>query len=180
MNYSLEQFILSSDRLLFRQHIMADMDAYCAMEADPEVRRYVGGAPRSREDAERKFLNGAMQPATDRLAMWATVLKEDGRYIGRCGIYPHFKPEGGVFEGEGTLAFYIASDCWNHGYATEAGRSFVRFGFNELHLKTIVTTVQEGNSASIHILEKLGFDLASTEKGLRTFYHFALQNTNVI
>ena len=40
-------FTLESERLLFREHKPGDLDAYCAMEADPEVRRYVGGAPRT-------------------------------------------------------------------------------------------------------------------------------------
>jgi len=34
--------VLESERLLFREHEPGDLDAYCAMEADPEVRRYVG------------------------------------------------------------------------------------------------------------------------------------------
>jgi RimJ/RimL family protein N-acetyltransferase len=47
--------ILESERLLFREQERGDLEAYCAMEADPEVRRYVGGTPRTRKDAERKF-----------------------------------------------------------------------------------------------------------------------------
>lgn len=176
MNYESDQIVLSSERLLFRQHIMADMEAYCAMEADPEVRRYVGGSPRSREDAERRFMN-SLKPVSGRLSMWATVLKENGRYIGRCGVYPHFRPDGGVFEGEGALGLYIASEYWRQGFAIEAGRAFIQFGFEELHLKRIVTAVQVGNDASVHILNKLGFELESTETGARSFYHFTMQNT---
>lgn len=167
--------ILSSDRLLFRQHKMADMDAYCAMEMDAEVRRYVGGYPRTREEAGRRFMP-ALEPLTSRLHMWATVLKETGQYIGRCGIYPHFDDKGVPIANEGTLAFYIASGYWRKGYATEAGWAFIHFGFNELHLKRIVATVQAGNDASVHILKKLGFELISTEEGHRTFYHFELKN----
>src|SRR6202012_3877627 len=127
-----DQIILSSERLLFRQHQMADMDAYCAMEMDAEVRRYVGGYPRTREEAERRFMP-SLDPLTRRLHMWATVLKETGQYIGRCGIYPHFAHNGVPIPHEGTLAFYIASEYWRKGYATEAGRAFIQFGFNELH-----------------------------------------------
>jgi len=78
-----EVIVLESKRLLFRSHEAADLDAFCAMEADAEVRRYVGGAPRTREAAEQRFWERAMQPSEDRLAMWATVLKADGSYIGR-------------------------------------------------------------------------------------------------
>jgi len=35
--------ILESERLLFRNHKRGDLEIYCAIEADPELRRYVGG-----------------------------------------------------------------------------------------------------------------------------------------
>lgn len=176
MNYDKDQIILSSDRLLFRQHIMADIDAYCAMEMDADVRRYVGGQPRTREEAERRFMP-SLEPVTDGLSMWATILKETGQYIGRCGVYPHFNHDGVPIADEGTLAFYIASEYWRQGFATEAGRAFIQFGFNELHLKRIVAGVQAGNDASVHVIKKLGFELVSTEEGHRTFYNFELKNS---
>ncbi|MDO3627915.1 GNAT family N-acetyltransferase [Mucilaginibacter sp. BT774] len=175
MNYNSTSIILSSSRLLFRQHIPEDINAYCTMEMDTDVRRYVGGQPRSREDAQQRFTS-ALQPVTDRLGMWATVLKEDSQYIGRCGIYPHFNHDGSTVPEEGTLAFYIARPYWGQGFATEAGQAFIEFGFNELKLKRIVAHVQAGNEASVHILKKLGFELKSTEVAHRTFYHFQLKN----
>jgi RimJ/RimL family protein N-acetyltransferase len=162
--------VLESERLLFRDHELADLDAYCEMEADPEVRRFVGGAPRPREEAERRFRNGLHGPPGDRLRMWAAVYLPEGRYIGRCGVYPHFG-----FPGEGSLAFYLARAYWGRGLATEAGRSFVKFGFQELGLSKIVTAIQVGNDASVRVVEKLGFRLARTETGAaRSFYHFEL------
>lgn len=175
MNYKNTTTILSSDRLLFRQHIPEDIDAYCAMEMDADVRRYVGGQPRSREDAGRRFM-ATLEPIEDKLSLWATVLKGNAQYIGRCGIYPHFNGDGGTIPKEGTLAFYIAKSYWGQGYATEAGRAFIEFGFKELGLERIVAHVQAGNEASIHVLRKLGFELESTEVLNRTFYHFQLKN----
>ena len=170
------QIILTSERLIFRQHIMADMDAFSAMEQDAYVRKYVGGKPRSKEEAERRFINGPLQPVKDRLGMWATILKTENKYIGRCGLYPHFGAEGKVVEDEATLAFYIAHEYWGNGFATEAGRAFISFGFNEIKIKRIVATIQDGNNASVHVMEKLAFTLSYTEKGDRSFHHFVLQN----
>ena len=175
MDYNNTAPILSSERLLFRQHIPEDIEAYCAMEMDADIRRYLGGEPRSREDAERRFI-GALEPTKDRLRMWATILRENGQYIGRCGIYLHFNNDGSIIPDEGILAFYIARPYWNQGLATEAGRAFVEFGFKELGLKRIVAHVQAGNEASVHVLKKLGLELESTEITHRTFYHFQLKN----
>lgn len=159
---------------MFRDHEPADLDAYCAMEADPEVRRYVGGAPRPREEAEGRFRKGLGRRPDDRLAMWATVYKPEGAYIGRCGVYPHFGSHGPI-PGEGSLAYYLARAYWGRGLATEAARAFVKFGFEELRLARIVTAVQAGNDASVRVLEKLGFSLVRTEEGeLRKFLHFEI------
>jgi [ribosomal protein S5]-alanine N-acetyltransferase len=168
--------ILESERLLFRPHEPADLDAFCAMEMDPDVRRYVGGYPRSRENAENKFPCGQLQEVSGRLGVWATVLKSNGQYIGRCGLYPHINSAGAMVAGEATLSFYIARANWGQGLASEAALTFVEFGWKQLQLSRIVATVQVGNAASVRILEKLGFALIATERGQRSFFKFALHN----
>jgi ribosomal-protein-alanine N-acetyltransferase len=163
--------ILETDRLLFRDHELGDLDAYCAMEADPEVRRFVGGQPRSREAAEEKFRRVYLPPVPDRLALWATVYKPEQVYIGYCGLYGHFGPDGGLIPGEGTLGFYLARPYWNRGLATEAGRAFVDFGFRELNMTKIVAVAQIDNVTSIRVLEKLGLRCVETEVGERRSYY---------
>ena len=96
----------------------------------PEVRRYVGGAPRTREDAERKFRNVHLKPASDRLVRRATIFKPEGRYFGYCGLYPFFSPRGPA-AGEATLGFCLSRDYWGRGLASEAARIFIRFGFSQ-------------------------------------------------
>lgn len=178
MNYS-DVAILETERLLFRQHIPADVDAYSAMEQDPEVRRYVGGKPRTREEAERRFQNG-LKPVTDRLLMCATIFKPENKYVGRCGLYPHFNNDGFTIPGEASLGLYIAREYWGRGFATEAGQAFVKFGFDELDVNRIVTIVEVGNDASVHVIEKLGFTLSFKEEGRRSFYHYELKRPDVL
>lgn len=174
------QILLESERLFFRPHLITDLDDYCAMEMDINVRRYVGGHPRTRENAEQRFpVNQLEKMSTDRLALWATVLRTENVYIGRCGLYPHLGADGKTISDEAVLAFYIAFPYWHQGFATEAGKAFIQFGFGELTLRRIVTTVEKGNDASVHVLQKLGFSLANTEEGPRTFYHFTLQKNIV-
>ena len=140
------------------------------MEADPEVRRWVGGQPRTREAAEAKFRRVYLKPIRNRLGMWATVFKPENRYIGYCGVYAGSKPA------EGTLGYYLARAYWGRGLATEAARAFVDFAFQDLGLTRIISSVETGNDASKHILEKLGFHLEWHEPGdRRSFDHFALE-----
>lgn len=165
--------VLETERLRFRSHLPEDLDAFCEIEADPEVRRFVGGKPRTREAAERKFRVHLSEHA-GRLRLWAAVLKETGRYIGYCGVYPRFGHKGPI-RGEGSLGFTLSRTYWNRGLATEAARAFVDFGFRDLGLRRIVASVQAGNLASTHILEKLGFRLWRLERlNGRCFYHLEL------
>jgi len=166
--------LLETDRLLFRRHEPADIDAYCAMEMDPDVRRYVGGKPRTREEAEKRFLTG-LEAVPNNLSMWATIYKPENKYIGRCGIYPHFNKDGNPIAGEASLGLYIAKPYWGRGLATEAGHAFVEFGFDKLDVQRIVTSIQAGNDASIRVIEKLGFTLEYFEQGeYRSFYHYEI------
>jgi ribosomal-protein-alanine N-acetyltransferase len=170
-------FLLESERLLFREHQPGDLEAYCALEADPEVRRYVGGAPRAHDVAVHKFRNTLLRNSARKLALRATIFKPEGRYIGYSGLYPNFRP-GGSMPGEAVLAFCFARQYWGKGLATEAGRAFVTFGFDQLQLKRIVAVSEVGNAASIRVLEKLGFVCTETETGVRSFYKFELLKTS--
>ena len=154
--------VLETERLLFRPHQPEDLEPFCAMEADAEVRRWVGGRPRTREEAEQKVRSVYLKPVRDRLGMWATVLKAENRYIGYCGVY-----------GQGVLGYYLARPYWGRGLATEAARALVEFGFRELGLARIRASVEVGNDASRHILETLGFVHVRREPGeRRSFDHF--------
>lgn len=165
-----------TERLLFRQHTEDDRDAYCAMEADPDMPRYVGGEPRSRGEAEKRF-SFLLNAANGGLALWATIYKPASLYIGRCGIYPHFSPGGEPIAGEAALGLYIAKAWWGRGLATEAGQALVCYGFNGLHLSRIVAKVDVCNGASLRIMHKLGFELHRLEEGgSRSFHHFMLTN----
>ena len=165
--------VIETERMIFRSHEEADLEAFCALEGDPEVRRWIGGAPRTRAAAEQRFRARFLPAPLDRLALWAAVLKHDRCWIGYCGVYPHFLDTGqAVIPDEGMLGFAFARERWGRGLATEAARAFVNFGFRELRSSRIVAIVQQGNAASLRVLEKAGFREYRFEAGdPRAFHH---------
>ncbi|MGC4048057.1 MAG: GNAT family N-acetyltransferase [Armatimonas sp.] len=154
--------VLETERLLFRYHEDADLDAYCQMMAEPEFRRLSGGLPLSREEAEKSF--GYVKETIGKtMTLLATVYKPDSCYIGRCGLYPNRAEDTNeIIPGEGVLAFYIARPYWGLGLATETGHAFLRYGFEELELSRIVAGTSTSNMGSNRVLQKIGMNLVNT------------------
>ena len=144
---------LETERLLFRDHEPADLEPYVEMESDAIYR-----APQSvhpREEIVRRFEEGPLRPRD--MGLFATVFKPDGRYVGRCGLYPFRSPDGVIVPGEAFLAYYIARPYWNRGIATEASRAWIAYGFETLGLRRIEAGINAANGASQRVVEKLGF-----------------------
>jgi ribosomal-protein-alanine N-acetyltransferase len=167
--------ILETERLFFRPHEEADLDAYCEMMADPEFRRLCGGKPLFREEAEKSlhsiFIGQQDWLRPKPMGLFATIFKKESRYIGRCGVYPHRDVENLVIPGEGTLGYYLARPYWGRGLATEAGRAFVQYGFGELGLTRLVAGTDAQNVASNRVLVKLGFVWVQSGQGGGRSYH---------
>jgi len=158
---------LESTRLVFRDHEPADLEPYCEMESDQIYRAHQPVHPR--EEIERRFRERAL-PRKE-MGLLATVLKADGTYIGRTGLYPFRTEEGVIVPGEATLAFYLARPYWGRGLATEAGHAFIEHGFRDLGLTKIHAGMNAANLASVRVIEKLGFAWVRSGGDTRTQWH---------
>ena len=87
-----------------------------------------------------------------------------GELVGDCSL--HFDKGFGEWE----LSYGFRRDRWGRGYATEAARACVRYGFEALDVVKIVADVDPANRASARVLEKCGFTLAGTLEDGRLFY----------
>jgi RimJ/RimL family protein N-acetyltransferase len=111
------------------------------------------------------------------MGLLATVFKPEGRYIGRCGLYPLRGEDNAVIPEEACLAYYLARPYWGRGLAAEAGRAFIQYGFRELGLSRIEAGANANNLASIRVLEKLGFVwIRSGEGGGSSWHEYELRN----
>jgi RimJ/RimL family protein N-acetyltransferase len=84
----------------------------------------------------------------------AIVLRAESRLIGNCGVR---KKGPDAFEAD--MGYEIAPPYWGRGYATEAARAILAFGFDELKLHRISATCLADNLASARLLEKIGMRL---------------------
>jgi RimJ/RimL family protein N-acetyltransferase len=145
-------------RLLFRSHAGSDEEEFIRMHTDPEVRRYVGGQAWSAEKAHYRFRGQYLGKPLRTYGLWATVLKDEQKYVGCCGLRAAPK------ESAAHLGYYLARPYWGRGFASEASTAFIDLAFTRLGLSRLLADVDEGNAVSRHILEKFGFNLVGREE----------------
>jgi ribosomal-protein-alanine N-acetyltransferase len=149
---------LETSRLLFRTHEPQDESDFIGMHTDPEVRRYVGGRPWPLEKARTRFRDEYLGRPKETYGLWATILKEESKYIGCCGL------RAGDKKGEAHLGYYLAQPYWRRGFASEASQAFIDVAFTRLRLLRLLADVEKGNAVSEHILRKFGFKFISSEE----------------
>ena len=142
-----------TDRLVLREFRKEDWKAVLVYQSDPRYLRYyewVERTPEAVQDFVQMFLD--QQKAQPRLKFQLGVtLKANAQLIGSCGI--RLNAPG---DHAGDLGFELAPDHWGQGYATEAARALVKFGFTELGLHRIWSWCIADNTRSARVLEKLG------------------------
>jgi ribosomal-protein-alanine N-acetyltransferase len=147
-----QTLVTETERLTLRLPEERDAEAYHAMHVDPDVIRWLGGArPNSVEDElERIALRRTMHQELG-FTMWTVEEKDSGEVVGLSGLFP-VENEGPDIE----LAYHYRKDRWGRGYATEAARACLAFGFDIAGLERIVGLVAPPNIASARVLEKCG------------------------
>lgn len=155
--------ILETKRLFLRRQVLSDLDDLWALYCDPEITKYIPDAPRSYEETKEELewhMNG--HPQYPELGLWATIYKETGKFIGRCGLLP-WTIEG---QREVEVAYTIAREFWGQGLGTEAAQGILNFGFEKLNLRRLICLIDPDNIASQRVAEKMGMSLEKRVDGI--------------
>ena len=144
---------LETERLLLRKMRLDDAEAMFAYASDPEVTRYVlWETHRSVVDSE-SFLRSATEGyERGDFGGWGVVLKDDGAFVGTCGVDAGYAPEHARAE----LGYVLSREHWGKGLMTEAVRAVIAFGFEQLSLNRIQARCIAENVASARVMEKAG------------------------
>src|SRR5690349_11092342 len=124
-----------TDRLHLRQPRLEDADAFAAINADPEVTRFVSRTgPLSRGESDL-ILRKMIDHWADRgFGWWMADLVETGELIGFVGLsHPTSLPP---MAEEVEVGWRLGRAHWGHGYATEGGAEAVRVAFEERGLES--------------------------------------------
>jgi RimJ/RimL family protein N-acetyltransferase len=152
--------VLRTDRLLLRRWRDEDLVPFAALNADVDVMEHFP-APLTREQSDA--LAASIEAHFEDLGfgLWAVELRGRLPFIGFVGLNrvpfrAHFTP---AVE----IGWRLARSQWGNGYATEAARAVVNFGFTELGLTEVVSFTTEGNQRSRAVMERLGIEHDSAD-----------------
>ena len=144
---------LQTERLLLRRWRESDRAPFAALNADPEVMRYFRGSlDRAGSDA---FVD-RIEKGFDELGygLWAAEVRARNEFIGFVGLARQ------TYEAPFTPAvevgWRLARTAWGHGYATEAARVALDFGFTAVGLGEIVSVTTRRNERSQAVMARLG------------------------
>jgi RimJ/RimL family protein N-acetyltransferase len=148
---------LVTDRLVLRPLALDDLDALAPLHAEESFWRFPFGRGWTRDET-RAFLERTVARYDDPgVAVSAVVVRDTGDLAGWAGLsIPTFLPE--ILPAV-EVGWRLGEAYRGHGFATEAGGAWVRYGFDALALDAIVSIYEPANVASGAVMARLGFTL---------------------
>ncbi len=147
-----ETHTLATERLLLRSWRPADRAALAALNADPRVMEWFPATLSPQEsDAVAEVIERRLRHQG--WGFWAVEIRGGAEFIGFVGLNPAEETLGYPAV---EIGWRLAAEHWGHGYAPEAARASLRFGFDTLGLDQIVALTAVGNVKSRRVMEKIG------------------------
>lgn len=158
--------MLITERLVLREFVEGDWRAVLAYQQDPRYLKYYESTGSTAEEA-REFVEMflAQQRAVPRIKFQlAVTLGSTGQLVGTCGI--RLASSGAQ---EGDIGYELDPRFWGHGYATEAARAIVDYGFTELELHRVWSWCVADNARSARVLERIGMRREGRQREVEFF-----------
>jgi RimJ/RimL family protein N-acetyltransferase len=143
---------LRTERLVLRRWRESDLEPWAAMNADPAVREHLGPVLTPEQSAASVARFEADFEARG-FGWWAVEVADTGAFIGFTGLDQ--VDEGLPFSGV-EIGWRLARTAWGHGYATEAARAALAFGFGTLGLPEILAVTTATNRRSQAVMRRIG------------------------
>jgi ribosomal-protein-alanine N-acetyltransferase len=152
--------VLCTERLVLHPVTADDHAVLLAHWAAPDVRRFLfDGAMLSAAEVSEAIEDSTRDFGRAGYGLWLIHEKDPAGLVGTTGLRP--------LEDIGLEIFYsLAPGSWGKGYATEAARAVLDHALGPLGLPEVLAEVDEGNTASIAVLERLGMTPFDVVPGL--------------
>jgi RimJ/RimL family protein N-acetyltransferase len=140
--------ILVTNRLELRTWSLDDSEMAFLIWGDAEVMQFVSKPFETKAVARKALKNAIAAQNRYGVCLGAVVEKSSRKIVGCCGFHR--------VESALELAFHFIPQVWGKGYATEAAKACLEYGFEKLDAEKIIAFVHPENIASNRVLEKTG------------------------
>ena len=141
---------IETDRLVLREHVLDDAERLSELANDPAIAHRLATMPHPYSTADAVAFIDRVN-ANEASHAFAVILKaQDDVLIGGAGYGPNEA-------GEVDFGYWLGTDYWGQGYATEAGQAVLTHAFCITRVDVVETDYQLDNLASARVLAKLGF-----------------------
>jgi RimJ/RimL family protein N-acetyltransferase len=143
---------LDTERLVLRRWRSSDLEPWADMNADPQVREHLGELL-TREQAAASVARFQAEFDAHGYGWFAVEVRATGEFIGFAGLdeVDEEMPFTGV-----EIGWRLARGAWGHGYATEAARAVLTFGFETVGLDEILALTTVTNLRSQAVMRRIG------------------------
>ena len=144
---------LVTDRLLLRPFTLADAPEVQRLAGDYEVASHALDIPYPYPDGAAENWIATHRSGFEKgmHVVYAVACPEEQGLVGAVGLV-----EVNRRHGRAELGYWVAKHCWGRGYATEAARAVIEYGFSVLGLHRIYAMYFSRNPASGRVMEKCG------------------------
>ena len=157
---------LTTERLTLRPYRDADFEPFVAMWMDPEVVRFVGGKPFTREESWNRFMRNAGMWQHFGFGFFAVEERATGNFVGEVGFQERKREIEPSMEGTIETGWGFVPDVHGWGYATEAVTAALAWADVAHRGKTFSALIDINHVVSQHVAKKAGF-----REWARTNYH---------
>lgn len=155
-----EMPVLITERLILRGFSAEDALALQALVSDRRIAATTLNIPHPYpDDGALQFILGDQERrARGESFGFAITRRADGALLGGIGLHP-LPPQ------QAEVGYWVGVPHWGQGYASEAARRVVAFGFDTLGLNRIYASYFSGNLASARVMQKAGMTYEGTMRG---------------
>lgn len=146
--------ILTTARLVLRDWRDDDLPAFRALNADAEVMRFFP-SPLSADESDAMAGRVRAHLSREGFGFWAVSPAGSTEFLGMVGLLR--VPFVAAFTPAVEVGWRLQQSAWGQGFATEAARAAVAFGFTALGLRELVSFTVPANEPSRRVMTKLGF-----------------------
>lgn len=143
--------VLETERLALRTWSADDAEPALRIYGDSDVMRFIPVGVMAVEQIVSLLTRFNEEFERESFGLWATVEKATGAVVGECGL--HRISETGEIE----IGWLFERAAWRKGFATEAARAILEYGFVKAKLQRIICLIDRENARSVAVANRLGF-----------------------